>query len=457
MTNFDHWKILVGDRQQRTWSGKDYQFYIGTNHQEEMRVIDSLQSQTPIRNFLQAANEDVVIRAIAFLSYYNINPTFNNQGDDIGTGFFWFPLDYLDDDTYCSLSDKIGSEDEGEEEENEDQDGDAALPDFPVMSTVSEPVIDAAVSDSYTSKIDRVSVDKRKEKLEEEIKERKKQKVEEFEEWLEEGMANDPYPRNLSVFAEVVGRLPAVILLSLINEERDRIENIYEVFSNIGVDEAEEYSDGPEFLLQKLNELTDEYPAFDSPAIEAFCLDGYGRNCDYHVTKSRGRKIEEQLSSCENCGSDLFRIYRTGLDERVKDAWMMGLLPELVVARILMGADWTKEVLPHRMVQMEQEDGTMSPGVEMDICVQTKNDEVIFVEVTSQTNALSRVMKKKEKLNKNGIHYDALVQIAPIANDEMVPFDNKVVSVAGWMIRGLETDGFRESLYKKVENLSWKD
>lgn len=455
MTKYDNWKILVGDHQYREWNSREYRFYTSANQQEEMKVIESLQSQTPIRFLIEETVSDIIIRAITFLSYYNINPTFNNKHDEVGTGFFWFPLDRLDDEKYELLSEIMDSYENGDmDDEEDDDDEDSALSDFPVMSTVSEPVIDAAISDSYISKVDRVSVERRKQRLEEEIKDRRRERIEEFEEWLEDGLKGGHYPKNLSVFAEVVGRLPAYILLELINEERDRIDNIYNVFDNIGGGNGEVFEGGPEFLLQKLNSLSDEYPVFDSPTIEAFCLDQYSRECDYHVTKSRGRKVENTLEDCEHCGSKLFRIYRTGLDERVKDAWMMGLLPELVVARLLLEAEWTEEVIPHRMIQMEQEDGNITSGVEVDICVHTTDDEVILFEVTSQTDALSRLTKKRDKLDEAGIEYDALVQVGPINNERMVPFGDRVASAGGWMIKGLESEEFEETLRDTVENLS---
>jgi len=100
------------------------------------------------------------------------------------------------------------------------------------------------------------------------------------------------------------------------------------------VQEEEDFESGPQFLLDKLNTLTEDYPVFLMPAIEAFCLDENNRDCDYHVTKTSGLEVSD-LTKCEYCGSGLFRMFRTGIDSTVQDAWMQGLLPELITARLL--------------------------------------------------------------------------------------------------------------------------
>jgi hypothetical protein len=266
-------------------------------------------------------------------------------------------------------------------------------------------------------------------------------------------MSENNYPRHLSEFSDVVGRLPSMILLNLLNDERNRVENIYNIFDNIQTWQEYDIDNGPFFLLKKLNELSEEYPVFENPAIEGFCLDDSGRGCEYHVTKSRAYKIDESLKKCESCSSDMIRIYRTGLDREVKDAWMMGLLPELVVAKLFSEADWTQEVLPHRRVQMVN-DGEMTSAVEVDVCIHTESDEAIFIEVTSQGEPLDRLNNKKRKFDDNGINYDALIQVAPGSHEEMVNIPHKAVSAGGWMIRGLETDGFKQEIKKKIESIS---
>jgi hypothetical protein len=452
--DYESWELLLGDNQTREWNGCQYNMRISADDQEEMRIIGSLQSNTPVKNFIEKATDDILIRSLSFLSYYNINPTFNNENDDIGTGFFWFPLDHLTDEMHELISQRLENEEDENEESDEDEDEDAPLPDFPIMSTVSRPVIDAATSESYLSNVDRISEESRRERLQEEIKERQQEQVNQFEEWLEEGMSEESYPRNLSMFSDVVGKLPAVILLNLVKEERERINNIYQVFENIQTWKEFDIDNGPSFLLEKLNRLAGDYPVFKNPAIEAFCLDETSRGCEYHVTKSRGYMIDGSIETCESCSSDLFRVYRTGLDEEVKDAWMMGLLPELVVARLLQKADWTQEVLPHRRVQMLQDDGDMTSAVEVDVCVQTQNDEAVFFEVTSQREALNRLNNKKQKFEQNNIKYDALVQVAPGHHEEMISFSDSVVSVGGWMVRGLETVGFKDSLKQELSSVS---
>jgi len=228
--NYSDWPLLVGQTEQREWSGRKYQFKVGTDHQDEMRVIDSIDVNTPIGYLLEQSIDDIVLRTLCFLSYYQINPTFDNK-DGVGTDFFWFPLDRLNEERYNQLTNRIEeNEEDGEEEESDEEDDDAMLPDFPVMSTVGEPIIEAATEDVYVTQAERKSIERRQEILQERIKQKQREVVEEVEEWLEEGMSDSPYPDNLSRFSYYVGTLPAYILLRLIKTERERINNIYIIF-----------------------------------------------------------------------------------------------------------------------------------------------------------------------------------------------------------------------------------
>lgn len=451
--NYSDWSLLVGEKEEKEWNDRKYRFRIGTDHQEEMRVIDSIDTNTPIGHMLEESVNDIFLRSICFLSYYQVNPTFDNN-DGLGDEFFWFPLDTLNDKRYKQLTNRIKNSeyvDGRSENKNNESDEKSMLPDFPVMSTIGGPIIEAATEESYVQQANRQSIEQRRKTLQGQIKNKQEEVVNEVEEWLEEGITNSQYSNNLSEFSFRVGTLPAHILLRLIKEERQRIENIDTVLSNIGVEQDEDFDPSPQSYLNRLNTLTENHPALQMPAIEAFCLDTNDRDCDYHVTKTRGLDVSE-LDDCEYCGSELFRIFRTGIDSTVKTAWMQGLLPELIVARLLQQADWTDQVLPHRLVQMEK-NGELTTSVEVDVIVHTNCDKIIFVEVTSQTDALSRLGKKRKKFEDAGIEYDGVVQIAPYDNQGLIPFDDDVVSVPGWMIRGLEKDEFKQDLFNQVSSL----
>lgn len=447
---YDNWKTVVGQHEVKEWNGRQYRFLISSNQQDEMRVIDSLQSQTPIRHFLEIANQDEIIRALSFLSYYQINPTFKQDGDGAGADFFWFPLDKLTNERLDYLSDRI--EITGPDDEDQDDD-DALLPDFPVMSTVGTPIIEAATSDTYVLSVGRDTKKDRSEILQEQIRERQKELVEEVENWLNEGLHRGKYPEDLSNFSSFVGRLPSYILLDLLEEESSRMNSIREDFINLDVPSTSDFESGPEYLLQKLNLLADDYPVFENPAIEAFCLDESNRDCQYHVTKNRGTQIDKGIQRCEYCNSGMFRIFRTGLNNRVQEAWMMGLLPELVVARVLDGCEWTKEVIPHRLVQLVKDNGDITSSVEVDVSVLTEEDKVLFFEVTTQRSALDRLHRKQSKFEENGIEYDGIVQVSPIDREQMLSWDDNVVATAGWMIKGLERPEFKEDLYNSIASL----
>lgn len=438
--SYQDWRLLVGQKEEREWGENEYLFRIGKTQGEADPIFRELQSNTPLRDLIDKAVDDQIIRVITFLSYYLINPTFNHgETDDVGTDFFWFPLDKLTEDRYEELLGHV-DEEEVEDEDEEEEDEDAALPDFPIMSTVGEPVIDAAVSDDYINKVGRNSKGERQEVLQEEIRRRKEELLEEIEEWLNEGLEKNRFRDDFSSWAEDMGTFPARFLLGGIYYETSRIEKIHEIFSS--VDPVEDPSDmSPGTLLSKLNDLTDEHPALVNPAIEGYCMDQRNRDCGFHITKHRGYELEGSIEQCEHCGSDLFRVFRAGIDDKVRDAWMMGLLPELVTARIFETCDWTEEVIPHRLVQMKQ-NGGLTSSVEVDVSVRTENDEVLFFEVTSQRGALNRVNDKRNKFRRNGIEYDGLVQISLTDNPSFVEFGDKTIAGGAWMIPGLQTDDF---------------
>jgi len=450
---FDSWKLLIGEEETRTWSGNNYKFRIGKEQAEANPIFTELQSNTPIRSLVEHAAEDKVIRAITFLSYHKINPTFDSNSGGSGANLFWFPLDKIDDYRYDQLVSRISDEEDDENESDSpfDDSDEPLLSDFPVMSTASKPVIETAVSDAYANKVSRRPEKERRELLEDQLKEQKDEKVEEMEEWLDNEMGDDGVTDNFSAVANVMGRLPALLVLKLIEDERSRLEDIHDIFQRMSVDPDTLTHKGPDALLTKLNKLAEDLPIFEHPSIEAFCLDENGRNCEFHVTKHRGLELEDSLSTCEYCGSPLFRVFRAGLEDTVRDTWMMGLLPELVVARVLEKCDWVEEVIPHRMVQMETEDG-ISASVEVDVSVHTKDDYALFFEVTSQRDsAYGRINKKREKFEQNNIDYDGLIQVSLASNPEMFSFTDSVVAASSWMIPNLERPEFREDLYSELD------
>lgn len=448
--SYADWRLIIGDKEERTWGGNEYLFRTGKDQLDADLVLKELQSNTPLRNFIELASEDNIIRVISFLSYYLINPTFRHEDtEDAGADLFWFPLDQLTDERLEELVGEVDDEEEeAEDDEEEDDDEDAALPDFPVMSTVSEPIIEAAISEDYVNKVGRESAGERYEILQDEIKRKQQEELEKIEAWLEENI-NKNIRSDFSVWAEELGTLPARIILGGMYYERSRLEDIHEIFTTM--DPVERPSDlSPEILLNKLNSLTEDHPVLVNPAIEGYCRDQKDRDCQFHITKHRGYEIEGKLEECEHCGSDLYRIFRAGIDDTVRDAWMLGLIPELVTARVLDGCEWVDEVIPHRKVQMKK-DGRLTPSVEVDVTVRTTNDEVLFFEVTSQREALDRVVRKKNKFIENGIEFDGIVQLSLTDNNDFVDFGDNVVAGGAWMIPDLEHPKFIGNLTEYVD------
>jgi hypothetical protein len=138
------------------------------------------------------------------------------------------------------------------------------------------------------------------------------------------------------------------------------------------------------------------------------------------------------------------------LDRRVKDAWLLGLLPELVVANTLQKSEWINEAIPHKMVQMRV-DGHPTSSVEADIVANTKEDNVLFFEVTSQRQALDRVTRKRDKLEEKGIEFDGMVQVSPHSNDNIIPFGEDAIAMPGRYIPLLRTEKFKEEVRERLQ------
>lgn len=453
--SFENWFQVTNEEQSRAWSSNEYIFRVGKQQREAEHLFRELQSATPLKMLIEKAAEDEIIRSLTFLSYYLVNPTFAPEENDLGANFFWFPLDELTDDRYALLVGDFNEDDEeNQEEENEPDLSEAApLKSYPVASLVGEPMIEAAISDSYITGSRRKSEEERKEILEERVREKREEELEEIEDWLSEGYQDETFLDSFSTFAEAMGRMPSLFLRAAIEGEKERIEEIHEVFSRTKVDLSSYPQTGPGLLLSRLTTLTETHPALENFAIECFCLDENDRQCDYHVTKYHGYELDESTTECEHCGSDLYRIFRAGFEDSVRDAWMMGLLPELVIANTLEKCDWVEEVIPHKLVQMKTEEGLTS-SVEVDVAVHTGDDKVLFFEVTSQRDdALSRVNKKIRNYDNAGIEYDGIVQISLAENRQMVPFTENAVSASPWMIPSIETPEFESDLRQNLSNL----
>lgn len=449
--NYEDWSLIIGQTEEREWGGEKYQFRIGSEQQDADPIFRELQSNTPLRSFVEKASNDDVIRTLSFLSFYLINPTFRQANTELGANFFWFPLDRLNEERYNELFSEIDKEvDEEEEREEDEEEMEAKLPDFPTMSLVGEPIIEAAISERYVRVGGRKNLEERQDLLQQEIKDKQRELVEEIDEWLEGWMENETFLDDFSQFAEVMGRLPSLFLLASIQSEKDRIRAIHEVFDRMRISTDPDDGEGPELMLNKLNSLAESHPAFTSPAIEAFCLDEKNRQCEYHVTIHRPLELGRNLEQCGYCGSQLFRVFISGIDPIVKDAWMMGILPELVVARVLSKCDWVDEVIPRKLVQMETDEGPTS-SVEVDVTVHTTDDEVFFFEVTTQRDkALERVNRKRRKFDKSGIDYDGIIQLSLADNPDFVEFGNRTIAAGAWMITGIETPEFEENLREKL-------
>jgi hypothetical protein len=446
--NFDDWLMVVGETETRNWNGREYQFRVGKGHSEANPIIRDLNSNTPMKSLIEKSVQDGRIRGLLFLSYYLVNPTFRKEGPEAGANYFCMPLDRLTDKQHNRIAEELedDADDEEDDEEGEEEE-EEFMADFPLMSSVGEPVIDAATSDSYAKKLDRKSDEKRVEILQEEIKQKQEERIERVEDWLEEGMDSDEFQTHFPAITEATGLMPTLLLMGLIKDEKSRFQKIHDRIDDLDLGFVER----DEGLLNVLNNLSKDVGAIENYVIEGFCLDEKNTGCEYHIAKHRGLELNSDFNQCESCGSQLFRVYRAGLEDTVRDAWMMGLLPELATAATLRRCGWVDEVIPHRLVQMKTEDGLTS-SEEVDVVVHTESDHVLFFEVTSQSeNAMSRVNPKRQKFEQSGIEYDGLIQLSLANNREFILFDESTLVGGGWMIPNIESREFHASLTEKLD------
>jgi hypothetical protein len=449
------WRLRVGEEVEREWGGNTYQFRIGSGQQEANPLLRELESETPLKSLIEKGSTNEVIRTICFMSYYLINPAFDGGGGP-GPDMFWFPLDRPTDDVYESLVDKLNTEEVrdkmGEEiEESEEDDEDNFLisdSDSEYLSTVGRPIFKAATSKTYINKAQRSTEKDREEILQEEVEKYQEEKMEEWEEWVEDSM-REPVMDDFSVAADMIGKIPSLLLLSNMEEKKNKVDGIHESITNANLPNHYNEDDSSEELLANLTTLVDDCQALKSPAIEAFCIDEKNQDCQFHLTKSYGYTLDD-TNECDRCGSRLYRVFRAGLDRRVKDAWLLGLLPELVVANTLQKSEWINEAIPHKMVQMRV-DGHPTSSVEADIVANTKEDNVLFFEVTSQRQALDRVTRKRDKLEEKGIEFDGMVQVSPHSNDNIIPFGEDAIAMPGRYIPLLRTEKFKEEVRERLQ------
>ena len=126
-------------------------------------------------------------------------------------------------------------------------------------------------------------------------------------------------------------------------------------------------------------------------------------------------------SECLACKGQTLPIYSCSIDESISSAWELTLLQEMILAYILDEQNWVKKIWLHKAIQ-QRKDGKFTESIWVDLIVQTKSDELLFIDVTPQddlSNLVGELKKKGDRLCDSGIEFDGFICVssaAPLPN-----------------------------------------
>jgi hypothetical protein len=121
------------------------------------------------------------------------------------------------------------------------------------------------------------------------------------------------------------------------------------------------------------------------------------------------------VENCPVCGGPLLMFHSFDFEDDIKACWELGLLQKLIVGYILDDQDWVKKVWVHKAVTQEKPDGN-SESLWIDVICQTKEDKLILVYVTTQSD-LSNISSNLNKrwhgtLEKSRFDFDGVFCIS---------------------------------------------
>ena len=203
-------------------------------------------------------------------------------------------------------------------------------------------------------------------------------------------------------FVETIRITEIHSVLSELLENFEKIKSIYEHMADaicakqITALEIQE-------LLSKLEESGVLYGII----ITSVCL---MPSCRFNVTSYN---IVEFPQKCPFCrGENMLNLFYAWIQPDVKNAWELGLIPEMVVAYMFYDKDWVKSVYLHKALQQLIDSSTSS--VKLDVIIFTKNGKVIVIEVTTHRDesVIMRSIERKVKtIQESGVCIDALFYV----------------------------------------------
>lgn len=120
------------------------------------------------------------------------------------------------------------------------------------------------------------------------------------------------------------------------------------------------------------------------------------------------------LERCPMCGGDVLTFLSCTLDDQVNSAWELNVLQEMIIAYILLKRKWVKKIWLHKSLN-QKINGKFSKSIPSDLIVQTEDDEILLIDVTTQadlSNIVRDLNKKWERLSKSGLEFDGFMCVS---------------------------------------------
>jgi uncharacterized membrane-anchored protein YhcB (DUF1043 family) len=117
---------------------------------------------------------------------------------------------------------------------------------------------------------------------------------------------------------------------------------------------------------------------------------------------------------CLACKGQTLSLYSCSIDEYTNSAWELTLLQEMILAYILDEQNWVKKIWLHKAIQ-QRKDGKFTESIWVDLIVQTKDDRLLFIDVTTQddlSNIVGELKKKWDKFRSSGIEFDGFICVS---------------------------------------------
>lgn len=189
-------------------------------------------------------------------------------------------------------------------------------------------------------------------------------------------------------------------------------------------------------ILRLLRGLS-EVGTIQEVRIQGSCTNSSG-NCKNYV---EAYNLEYVSAKCKICKQNSMSwLIFSPIERRVRHAWRMGILPEMVVGGVLSHAPWVNEIyvreklrlLPESKAKAKDSTKKKLKSYEVDCIIKTIDEKLILVESTStsdQENVMNNFTDKIKLLA--NLKYDALFYVTPLDLKKYWPMVDKKAVLFG--------------------------